>query len=267
MSTSMFETSSSSTTPPGHLVWCHERCQKKDSEVLLGQFQGLARELGYAFHTFKKAPTYESWIARACPNKHILITDNRELKPCLTFLSEAVHSPCPNLVIVFVTEGRLLDRVRRVVRALKTKHNPRNMTFTVCSSFESVIDSIRHSPADDEFELGDVPLFLMDSESDIPLPSFGDKGSTASSGSRAFQQELPGSMGTTVQDYCNLRFNTVPTPMPALDPEEVIPIPFFESNDHRFSTGDFKRSSRYSDPPEAEAFPCYLDIFHQRWRT
>eukprot|EP00405_Crypthecodinium_cohnii_P044441 CAMPEP_0206585200 /NCGR_PEP_ID=MMETSP0325_2-20121206/36274_1 /ASSEMBLY_ACC=CAM_ASM_000347 /TAXON_ID=2866 /ORGANISM="Crypthecodinium cohnii, Strain Seligo" /LENGTH=242 /DNA_ID=CAMNT_0054092699 /DNA_START=1 /DNA_END=730 /DNA_ORIENTATION=- len=135
----------SSHSPQGHLVWCHERCQKKETIELLGHLQALAKEIGYAFHTFKKAPTYEAWLTRVHPEKHILVTDNRELKPCLAFLSEAFEIPCPTLLAVFgQMNERILDRVRRVVRALSTKHNPRAIPFEVCDSLELVCDDVRY---------------------------------------------------------------------------------------------------------------------------
>mmetsp|Transcript_36806 Transcript_36806/g.78139 ORF Transcript_36806/g.78139 Transcript_36806/m.78139 type:complete len:197 (-) Transcript_36806:557-1147(-) len=97
------------------IVWCHERCYKGELEEVRRQFASTAETVGCTLTCFKKAPTFATWVSRPSTLPYILLTDNRELKPCQTFLKEAQPEAQPFLSIVLVQDPKFLGKVSKFV--------------------------------------------------------------------------------------------------------------------------------------------------------
>mmetsp|Transcript_20939 Transcript_20939/g.59345 ORF Transcript_20939/g.59345 Transcript_20939/m.59345 type:complete len:239 (+) Transcript_20939:55-771(+) len=82
------------------LAWCHERCFKtgEEDEHLRSAIERCALDAGADLKCFKKANVLEGWARRA-REPYALLTDGREIKPCLQALGQ---QPCrrPFLTVV-----------------------------------------------------------------------------------------------------------------------------------------------------------------------
>jgi len=65
------------------LVWCSERCFKEDNAQRREVLEDLAESAGASLVSFKKASKFAIWLVNTPHKPFILVTDWREVKPCL----------------------------------------------------------------------------------------------------------------------------------------------------------------------------------------
>eukprot|EP00449_Zooxanthella_nutricula_P006334 CAMPEP_0198509928 /NCGR_PEP_ID=MMETSP1462-20131121/13870_1 /TAXON_ID=1333877 /ORGANISM="Brandtodinium nutriculum, Strain RCC3387" /LENGTH=285 /DNA_ID=CAMNT_0044239249 /DNA_START=63 /DNA_END=920 /DNA_ORIENTATION=- len=74
------------------LVWCHERCFKDESTR--AAISHLVDQRGGLLTSIKKAKTFETKFLSAHPSPFVLLTDGREIKPCMEAIAQQpVHRP------------------------------------------------------------------------------------------------------------------------------------------------------------------------------
>eukprot|EP00440_Ansanella_granifera_P056725 gb/GFBE01061484.1/.p1 GENE.gb/GFBE01061484.1/~~gb/GFBE01061484.1/.p1 ORF type:complete len:378 (+),score=63.63 gb/GFBE01061484.1/:1-1134(+) len=84
------------------VVWCHEHCHKACSVSTRDAFQNIALSCESHLVCLKKAMKYAAHV-KTLKKPHLLLTDWREVKPCITAMTEecAAGSP-PNLPFAIV---------------------------------------------------------------------------------------------------------------------------------------------------------------------
>eukprot|EP00928_Gymnodinium_smaydae_P072071 TRINITY_DN554_c1_g3_i1.p1 TRINITY_DN554_c1_g3~~TRINITY_DN554_c1_g3_i1.p1 ORF type:complete len:235 (+),score=51.93 TRINITY_DN554_c1_g3_i1:108-812(+) len=85
------------------LVWCSERCFKKDQADTLEKAEAATTKIGASLVRMRKTARFSQWFlnrkSQAAP--YILVTDWREAKPSFSHLLESAHyGTAPELFIV-----------------------------------------------------------------------------------------------------------------------------------------------------------------------
>jgi len=96
-----------------HLVWCHERCHKRESDALRMAVKEAAREAGGMLVCIKKANKFAMWLAETQRQRpFVLLTDWREVKPCTEAVTQLRPQGCmgPALTVVLAEESRQFER-------------------------------------------------------------------------------------------------------------------------------------------------------------
>merc|ERR1719284_57455 len=73
------------------LIWCHERCHKHDCDGKRAIIVNAAEESQASPVCLKKAAKYAAWLEQAQRPPYALLTDWREVKPCLD--AAKLHPP------------------------------------------------------------------------------------------------------------------------------------------------------------------------------
>mmetsp|Transcript_50235 Transcript_50235/g.106734 ORF Transcript_50235/g.106734 Transcript_50235/m.106734 type:complete len:286 (+) Transcript_50235:131-988(+) len=120
------------------VIWCHERCYKTEQQDVREKLSEAASASGFALTCFKKAPTFAAWVNRTPPPPYVLLTDNREFKPCSYFLEEVPEHAQPILTIALVPEPKLFNKLAKFVA--KTPRTPSARPVKVVQSEEEVYD-------------------------------------------------------------------------------------------------------------------------------
>jgi len=97
-------------TCPWRLVWCHERCHKQESEARRRLLSEAAREAGAHLMCHKKASTFAMWLAHTQRAPFVLLTDWREVKPCMEAVAQQPPHNQPALTVVLAELPRQFDR-------------------------------------------------------------------------------------------------------------------------------------------------------------
>lgn len=110
-----------------YLVWCHERCRKKENEAFHDALAKLVQEAGGIFFCIKKANSFEAWrtrMQRRAP--FLLLTDCREIKPCVLAMARGEPQNRPLLIIVFAEQQKQVDRLTPWIADLPAQgiHDP-----------------------------------------------------------------------------------------------------------------------------------------------
>jgi len=106
---------SSPIVPPSmswSLAWCHERCHKPATEPLRKAIDQIVSAAGGRLSCLKKAKRFAAWLS-AAPQRQwpfVLLTDWREVKPCLQAMSQ-MECPRPLMIVVLLDQPLHLDRV------------------------------------------------------------------------------------------------------------------------------------------------------------
>lgn len=101
-----------------HLVWCYERCHKEETAEKRAMLAQAAREAGAFLVCVKKAPQLAAWLKKTrCP-PFVLLTDWREVKPCLQAAAEDSGCGVPAFTIIVCQEQHTYERARNWVRRL-----------------------------------------------------------------------------------------------------------------------------------------------------
>mmetsp|Transcript_19364 Transcript_19364/g.55527 ORF Transcript_19364/g.55527 Transcript_19364/m.55527 type:complete len:357 (-) Transcript_19364:50-1120(-) len=115
-------------------VWCFERCFKDEEEPVRSAITEAVTSLGGSLFCYKKAKTFEARAAHMRPQSYALITDGREVRPCVQALAALPHNQ-PALIVVLSENAKHADRVARWAQGLPSEgfHVP---VFVVRSAAE-----------------------------------------------------------------------------------------------------------------------------------
>jgi len=106
------------------VVWCHERCHKPDNEGQRAQLKEVTGTAGASLVCLKKASKYADWLRKGQRPAYILLTDWREVKPCLGFASKIAVSNQPTFTVVLCEEQRHFERAHAWAEALPRRADP-----------------------------------------------------------------------------------------------------------------------------------------------
>jgi len=107
------------------LVWCHERCHKEDCDKTRAAIDDAAGGSQASLLCLKKAAKYAAWLDQARRPPHALLTDWREVKPCLQ--AAALHPPCnrPVLTVILCELPKHYERAAAWAQALPARDRVR----------------------------------------------------------------------------------------------------------------------------------------------
>lgn len=106
------------------VVWCHERCHKPDNEGRREELDEVTGTAGASLVCLKKASKYGDWLRRGQRPAYILLTDWREVKPCLGIASQAALSNQPTFTVVLCEEQCQFHRAQAWAEALPRRADP-----------------------------------------------------------------------------------------------------------------------------------------------
>lgn len=126
-------TNSTNSTWTWRLVWCHERCHKQENEGLRRVLGDAARNAGASLVCLKKASKFAVWLRSAQRPPYVLLTDWRELKPCINTAKQVHISNQPTFTIVFCKDARHYERASAWAKSLPPRADPvhvcKDLTF------------------------------------------------------------------------------------------------------------------------------------------
>jgi len=98
--------------PLWRVVWCNERCHKHDCRVQRWSFGKSAEAAGASLFCLRKAMHFSMWLSehsRSCPD-YVLLTDWREVKPCIVALNKRDSTDQPHCIIVLCDTAKQLSK-------------------------------------------------------------------------------------------------------------------------------------------------------------
>jgi hypothetical protein len=106
------------------LIWCHERCHKQDCDEKRAVTTNAAEESQASLMCLKKAAKYAAWLEQAQRPPYALLTDWREVKPCLQ--AAALHPPRnqPVFTVILCELPKHYERASAWAQALPARHDP-----------------------------------------------------------------------------------------------------------------------------------------------
>jgi len=109
------------------LIWCHERCHKKDCVEKKSAIANAAEkplEGPESLLCLKKAAKYAAWLEQAPRSPYALLTDWREVKPCLE--AAALHPPRnqPAFTVILCDIPKHYERASAWAQSLPARHDP-----------------------------------------------------------------------------------------------------------------------------------------------
>jgi hypothetical protein len=107
-----------------HLIWCHERCHKHDCDEKRAVIVNAAEESQASLLCLKKAGKYAAWLEQAQRPPYALLTDWREVKPCLQAAN--LHSPRnqPVFTVILCELPKHYERASAWAQALPARNDP-----------------------------------------------------------------------------------------------------------------------------------------------
>jgi len=150
-------TNSTNSTWTWRLVWCHERCHKQENEGLRRILGDAARSAGASLVCLKKASKFAVWLRSAQRPPYVLLTDWRELKPCINTAKQVHISNQPTFTIVFCKDARHYERACAWAKSLPPRADPvhvcKDLTFLKAFladiSKRAVAGTMRHPAAEE----------------------------------------------------------------------------------------------------------------------
>jgi len=112
------------------VVWCHERCHKRESEDLRRELGEACRAVGASLVCLKKAGKFADWLhggqrnGSRKPTPYVLVSDWREAKPCMDFLARDHPSSRPLLTVLLCDERRHFERASTWAHSLPPRPDP-----------------------------------------------------------------------------------------------------------------------------------------------
>jgi len=106
------------------LIWCHERCHKKECETRKNIFIKDAEEYKASLLCLKKAAKYAAWLEQAQRPPHALLTDWREVKPCLQASGLHAFHNQPVFTVILCDLPKHYERASAWAQGLPARHNP-----------------------------------------------------------------------------------------------------------------------------------------------
>lgn len=91
-------------------MWCHERCHKAEEQAMRQMIASIGIHCGFELECLKKAQTFKTWLGDVPQNEYVLLTDGRELKPCMEALSSEMHRP-PQFIVVMASRAKHARRI------------------------------------------------------------------------------------------------------------------------------------------------------------
>jgi len=94
-----------------HAVWCHERCHKTDAATLRAQLQLVISRYNGELICQKTAGKFKLWLDQERgkgateESFYILLSDWRQLKPCMDILQEGVEQPAAVILLCEQAKG------------------------------------------------------------------------------------------------------------------------------------------------------------------
>jgi hypothetical protein len=106
------------------LIWCHERCHKQDCDEKRTVIVTATEESKASLLCLKKAAKYSAWLEQAQRPPYALLTDWREVKPCLQ--AAALHPPRnqPVFTVVLCELPKHYERASAWAQALPARQDP-----------------------------------------------------------------------------------------------------------------------------------------------
>lgn len=92
------------------LVWCHERVHKQECAAQRRAMGEAAKSAKASMLAPKKAAKFVTWLTQAKRPPYVLLTDWREVKPCLEAVAVLPRRPWPALTVVIAEQPRLYER-------------------------------------------------------------------------------------------------------------------------------------------------------------
>eukprot|EP00931_Biecheleriopsis_adriatica_P066216 TRINITY_DN40614_c0_g1_i1.p1 TRINITY_DN40614_c0_g1~~TRINITY_DN40614_c0_g1_i1.p1 ORF type:complete len:299 (-),score=83.57 TRINITY_DN40614_c0_g1_i1:159-1055(-) len=96
------------------LIWCHENCYKPASVDTRKMLMDTVSEAGGAISCYKKAARFLEWWSCRCKTPCILLSDWREVKPCLDGMKlsaeDGITSKLPLAICVFTQSPQVYQR-------------------------------------------------------------------------------------------------------------------------------------------------------------
>lgn len=96
---------------PWSLAWCHERCHKQESDALRESIQASVRKAGGDLVCLKKAQKFATWVASATQQPYVLLSDWREIKPCVQVIAQYATHNFPAMIVVCLDQPKQYKRV------------------------------------------------------------------------------------------------------------------------------------------------------------
>mmetsp|Transcript_69653 Transcript_69653/g.201960 ORF Transcript_69653/g.201960 Transcript_69653/m.201960 type:complete len:346 (+) Transcript_69653:185-1222(+) len=154
------------------VLWCNERACKPEHEGERSKMAEIAAKYNGSLLCMKKAKTFGSWAGRGgskC-DRYVLVTDRRELKPCLRILAQE-RCRAPLAVITICDYEKSSQRIESWLNDLP--EDGLRPPFTLVSSVVEV-DAIMRDIIDSELSEGDrgcaTTACLKDSAALLNMP-------------------------------------------------------------------------------------------------
>lgn len=103
--------SSTHTKSSWRLVWCYEKCHKQECKASREALAQNLRGAGGSLVCLRKAKKFAAWIGEGEHPPYLLLSDWREIKPCMQALTQPGVHGLPAVIVVFVDQPRLHRRV------------------------------------------------------------------------------------------------------------------------------------------------------------
>jgi len=114
------------------LVWCYEHCHKEECSSQRRALAAASQKHCASFVPVKKAAKLGYWIAKQCRAPYVLVTDWRELKPCLDMFKQHDNTNHPSFTVVVCAHPRSFEKASQWARRISP------CRLHVCKSVDSV---------------------------------------------------------------------------------------------------------------------------------
>jgi len=112
------------------LVWCHAHCHRQNCESQKRSFAKASQNNGVAFVHSKKVWTFTAWIWKQNRSAYVLLTDWRELKPCMGVFQREDSTNQPSLTVVLCADPPSFEKASRFAKSISSHR------VHVCRSME-----------------------------------------------------------------------------------------------------------------------------------
>lgn len=110
--------------PPWRVVWCHERSHKSECDERRTAITEAASKVGASLVCLKKAGKFASWLTSVSHQPYVLLTDWREVKPCLQTLGQEGNLGRPAIIVVLAELPQHFDRASTWTKSLDASAEP-----------------------------------------------------------------------------------------------------------------------------------------------
>jgi len=100
------------------VVWCYEHCHKKECSSQRRALAVASEKHGASLVCLKKAAKLGDWSAKQCRALYVLVTDWRELKPCLDIFKQEDSTNHPSFTVVVCANPRSFEKASQWARRI-----------------------------------------------------------------------------------------------------------------------------------------------------